>query len=309
MFLFLITSHSALELTLERAGHYMYTGSSSSAYNFVFPNSSLSAQFLFQTNNSELIAIEPANISLPKPFFLYESSGNFTLVFSDKIDFSVWLFPHSLCDSKISVFGTSSDSRFRLHYYKSEERRCFFTVNHDFDVSFINFMRPVPDRSKPVLYGYTNETLVSGDSWYDGTDEMPRMRTDLPFFFGFVGATDESEWALNINFTTIDPVMNATCLFQETLIFNDVNFSATSDSGIEHITICRIEPPQLMWLYVLYSVFCVVIISIVVLVGYCNYKDYKQENYQTEESVHSIYSPLRGSEDLGSRCLNSPSLY
>lgn len=309
--LFLIAICGEIGTTLEKPGHYTYKGNSSSVYNFDFTNSSLSAQFLFQTDKPENVMIKSANVVLTKPFFLYENTGRVSLSLENDMDFSVWLFPQNLCDSRVSVFGAASNSRFRVRYSTSVEKHCFFTINHQFDVSFINFMRPMPEGSKLALHGYTNETIVLEKSWYDGNDEMPRMKTDLPLFFSFTRAIDDAEWALNINFTTIDPILNNTCLFEETLVFDGVSLNETLDMKLEHVSTCKIAPAPLMWLYVTYSIFTVVIISIAVFVGFCSYRDWKREHCQTEESVISSYSPLRSVSDLESGhysgLMNSPS--
>ena len=240
---------------------------------FQITDSSLSAQFLFATDKPSAIQVD--SIPLTQAHFLLNSPDSITLTFSRTVFFTVWVFPRSLCDDQVSVFAANDTSRFRLHYHKSLQKRCFFSLNREHRAEFILFSRPVPSGS-PLVFAVNSESVLNGTYWMSSTSELPRTKTDGPVFYGFSDAVEDSEWALNINFTTIEPDMITSCFFESTVVYENGTFESTSPADLGHFYQCGLDDSLKTWMFFMFGVWLVISVIIIFVVGYCCFRSWKE---------------------------------
>ena len=260
---------------LSGPGVSYFTGFASGDATFSLENASLSAQFLFATNRPGVIRAGGA--VLEKPHFLVEGPATVSLTFNVTVMFTVWVFPTALCEGT-SVFAANDSARFRLHYQRAAPQRCFFAINQQIQTEFILFSRPAPYSTEhPMVFAVNNESVVNGSFWMSGTAELPRTTTGEPMFYGFSKAVDDSEWALNINFTRIEASLQDTCFFEPTIIYNGSDFNTTAPADLSHFYQCGLDDGLKLWMFIMFGVWLVISLIIIFVVGYCCYRSWNQQ--------------------------------
>jgi hypothetical protein len=273
----------------------------------------LVAEFLFATLSPDSIVIDPHNLTLNTSYFLFQVSdpnvvSGIDLKFSAPTNFSVWAINRTLCNSTISVFGSGSNSRFRVNYHAAESVRCFFTIDPDANKSFDYFMMAKPE-SKHILNVYTNSSIAAGTSW-PRPSPYANTQCSEPLFFRVLSVAESSQLAININFTYYAPYLESACLFTESPIYDGMNLTSPHNDNLEHKMDCTLVSSSPMWMYLAYTFIAVGSLVILVIVGYVLFRNWSKETgVISDEKVFVSVNDQMGENPQGESINASPLLF
>jgi hypothetical protein len=204
-----------------------------------------SAIFLFPREYTEPIVVDTFNLTTP--FFLYEPESNriINIAVGSEVNYSIWVFPRSLCGGKVSVFSASDNARYRIYYDISEPKRCIFTSNPKTNISFDYFAIPEEGRVRlPALSVYNDSIKPIRTT----PPEISKMGVNFRVFFVTHSINPHTRWALNLNYTKDESTNQTDYVFDASRNYNGANWTDGSDSGIEYKCTVGVPAGHTLWM-------------------------------------------------------------